>query len=122
MLLTQEKFNQGYPIQAYEAGKLKVAELWLDYSVSLAFGELAKPWPVTDIKELTLTALEPLLALQPELLLLGTGVKLIFPANNLMAEITARKIGVEIMDTAAACRTYNLLLGEQRRVIAALII
>lgn len=61
------------------------------------------------------------LALQPELVLLGTGNKLRFPHPKLYAALTNAGIGVEVMDTAALCRTYNILLAEGRGVVAALL-
>lgn len=120
MLLTQENYNDVFPVQAYEAGRLKVNNQWFSHSVSLRFGAEPQAWPVEQIHNLTLAQLEPLLTLRPELILLGSGDKLVFPAPTLLAQITAQGIGIEIMDTKAACRTYNLLLAESRRVIAAL--
>lgn len=67
-------------------------------------------------------------ALQPELILLGTGPVQVMPSPRLMASLMSRSpagepaIGIEVMDTAAACRTFNLLAAEGRRVLAALII
>ena len=60
------------------------------------------------------------LALQPEILLIGTGRRLVFPAHSLYAELFRKGIGLEVMDTTAACRTYNILLSEGREVVAAL--
>jgi uncharacterized protein len=58
----------------------------------------------------------------PELVVFGSGTRLRFAAPALLAELTARRIGVETMDTRAACRTYNILAGEGRRVVAALLL
>jgi len=63
-----------------------------------------------------------LVSLEPEVILLGTGRRLVFPEPQVLATVHAATIGIEIMDTAAACRTYNILAGESRHVAAALII
>ena len=65
---------------------------------------------------------ESLLAMQPELVIFGSGERLRFAAPALMASLFERRIGVETMDTAAACRTFNVLAGERRRVVAALLV
>jgi uncharacterized protein len=72
--------------------------------------------------ELTAADLEPVLALQPEVLLLGSGVRQVFPPHELLARLYAARVGFEVMDTGAACRTYNVLVGEGREVAAALLI
>ncbi|HSG64427.1 MAG TPA: MTH938/NDUFAF3 family protein, partial [Gammaproteobacteria bacterium] len=64
--------------------------------------------------------LEPAITMRPEVLLLGTGARLVLPIVNLMQLLGERGIGLEIMDTPAACRTYNVLAHEHRRVVAAL--
>jgi uncharacterized protein len=62
------------------------------------------------------------LALEPELVLLGTGARQIFPAPSFGAQFLRAGIGFEVMDTSAACRTFNVLVGEQRRVAAMLLV
>jgi uncharacterized protein len=61
------------------------------------------------------------LVLAPDLVVLGTGERLRFPPHGVRAQVTALGVGFEIMDTAAACRTYNVLVLEGRKVVAALI-
>jgi uncharacterized protein len=78
-------------------------------------------WQVAGFAELTLAHFERLRALQPEVVLLGTGDKLQFPAAELLAPLIQAQIGVEVMDRAAACRTFNLLAGDGRNVVAALL-
>jgi uncharacterized protein len=82
---------------------------------------LIRDWAPTSIEDLVSEHLEALLALQPELILLGTGPRLQFPESGILATIHQRQIGVEVMDTAAACRTYNILMTEGRFVVAGLI-
>ena len=66
------------------------------------------------------SALADALALEPEVLLLGTGSRQRWPAPQLVAALARRRIGLEVMDTLAAARTYNVLVGEERRVVAVL--
>lgn len=79
-------------------------------------------WTPADIEELAAEHVAALAEHTPEIVLLGTGPRLRFPAPALQLPLIQRGIGVEIMDNAAACRTYNLLLSENRRVLAALLI
>jgi uncharacterized protein len=79
-------------------------------------------WDVADIAHLDEQRIALLAALDAEVLLIGTGRRLLFPAPRLLLPLAQAGMGVEIMDTPAACRTYNILMGEGRRVAAALIV
>jgi uncharacterized protein len=81
-----------------------------------------RPWDVTDPKALTQAVFTDLARLPVEILLLGTGPSVSFPHPQLTQPVRDAAIGLEVMDTAAACRTYNILLSEDRRVAAALLI
>jgi uncharacterized protein len=83
--------------------------------------QLIHNWPPLAIDNLLPEHLDTLVELQPELVLLGTGPRLQFPNNDLLMTLYSHQIGVEIMDTAAACRTYNILMAEGRHVVAGLI-
>ncbi len=83
---------------------------------------LIPDWNLSALGDLTAAHLERVLGLQPEVVLLGTGKRLRFPRPELTLPFTAAGIGVEVMDNFAACRTYNILMAEGRRVAAALII
>lgn len=80
------------------------------------------PWPVTSLSELTEAHFEQILQARPELVIFGSGRQLRFPPPALLRPLMAARIGFETMDTAAACRTYNILVGEGRQVMAALLI
>jgi uncharacterized protein len=101
---------------------LRVRELRITRSVILSATEVVLDWPVTEPGVLTLESLAPALELNPEILVLGTGPRAHFPEGSLFAELAGRGIGMEVMDTAAACRTYNILVNEERPVVAALIL
>jgi hypothetical protein len=79
-------------------------------------------WPVTDFESLQATDFETLLDWDIELLLFGSGPRVRFPNPQWLAALYAKRIGVETMDTQAACRTYNFLAGEGRKVAAALLV
>jgi uncharacterized protein len=91
----------------------------LTSSFLLAPDRAIENWPVTAAGTLDAGHVEALLALQPELVILGTGEYQVFPAAAFMAGFLRKGIGVEVMDNAAAARTYNLLAGEGRHVVAA---
>ncbi|WP_329743149.1 Mth938-like domain-containing protein [Dyella sp. A6] len=79
-------------------------------------------WPVTDAGMLDASHVDALLALEPELVVLGTGSRQVFPAAAFMAGFLRKGVGIEVMDNAAAARTYDLLAGEGRHVVAAFIL
>ena len=91
-------------------------------SFLLAPDRAIEHWPVTAAAELDIGHVDALLELNPELVLLGTGERQVFPAAAFMAGFLRKGIGVEVMDNAAAARTYNLLAGESRRVVAGFIL
>jgi uncharacterized protein len=81
-----------------------------------------RPWAVRALAELDEDKVAELAALEVEVLLIGTGSRLNFPAPAVLVPLARARIGAEVMDTPAACRTYNILLGEGRRVAAALML
>ena len=83
---------------------------------------LVADWPVTSVQTLTSAHLSAVLEQHPEVVLLGTGAQLHFPTPEVMRPLIDAGIGFEVMDTGAACRTYNILMAEGRQVLAALII
>ena len=78
-------------------------------------------WEATRFEALIESHFAPLAALEPEIVLLGTGPRLRFPHPRLTQPLTGARIGLEVMDLNAACRTYNILVSENRRVAAALL-
>jgi uncharacterized protein len=94
----------------------------LDSSFLLAPDRVIEHWAVDAAEMLDANHVEALLALQPELVILGTGEKQLFPAAAFLAGFLRKGVGIEVMDNAAAARTYNLLAGEGRRVVAGFIL
>jgi uncharacterized protein len=94
----------------------------LTASFLLAPDTLIETWPVRDVVTLTPGDLEPLLALAPEVILLGCGDRQTFPPAATLAACLSRGIGLETMTNAAAARTFNVLAGEGRRVAAGFVL
>lgn len=94
----------------------------LTASFILAPDRLIEDWPVRDVLALRAEDLSPLLALQPELVVLGCGERQAFPPAETMAACLTRGVGLETMTNAAAARTFNVLAGEGRRVVAGFIL
>lgn len=94
----------------------------LTSSFLLAPDRVVEQWPIDRVATLDASHVEALLALQPELVILGTGTHQAFPAAAFMAGFLRKGVGIEVMDNAAAARTYNLLAGEGRHVVAGFIL
>jgi uncharacterized protein len=108
-------------IRAYAPGRINVSDALLTKSFIVAADTLVQDWPPQRFEELTSEHLKAALALEPEILIIGTGKEQHFLPGELMAALSKSGMGLEVMDTAAACRTYNVLLSEDRKVVAALL-
>jgi uncharacterized protein len=125
MKFQQETLGNGLIVQSYDQNSLVINGQ--RYTHSLIFGEQRPPieWAHTADQALTLTQAEWLLAQCPEkmeVLLLGTGNQQIFPSLEVRRFFVNKRCPIEYMDTQAAARTYNILMGEGRLVIAALLL
>ncbi len=85
-------------------------------------GAIHDHWPVTSIETLDAKQIDFLIGFAPEILLLGTGARQRFPVPAVLKNLMAARIGLEVMDTPAACRTYNILSAEGRNVVAAVLV
>ena len=119
MLLSKENSSVNL-IAAWKKGAILVGEEWLLGHVIISPETIIRDWGVDTPAALAVDHLESAVAMRPEIILVGTGAQLVLPEENLMQLLGERGIGVEIMDTPAACRTYNVLAHEYRRVVAAL--
>ena len=104
------------------AASITVGERELARSFVLAPDSLSEDWGVTDVLAMGEADLDPILRLAPEVVLLGSGARLRFPTQQMRAAFLSRGIGLEVMDNAAAARTFNVLAGEGRKVVAAFIL
>lgn len=93
----------------------------LHRSIIISPRRLIRDWPPQQFEELLQAHFEIFSELRPEILLLGTGTQLRWPEYGMTKFLLNRGIGVEVMDTPAACRTYNILMGDERNVAAALL-
>ena len=109
-------------ISAWEPDAVRVGEEWLRGHLIVSAQHILLDWTVTTPETLCAQDLQPAIDLAPEIILLGTGNRLTLPDAQLMTELAAQGVGLEIMDTPAACRTYNVLVHEHRDVVAALFI
>ncbi|HKT26721.1 Mth938-like domain-containing protein [Dyella sp.] len=101
---------------------ITVVDRELTASFLLSPQRAVEQWPVTQAQALTVDHVEAVLELKPEVVLLGTGTRQQFPPAAFMAGFLRKGIGIEVMDNAAAARTYDLLASEGRRVVAAFIL
>lgn len=109
-------------VRGYGPGQLRIGDRSYATSVIVTAETLIEPWRPTSVAEVTPADLEPLLGLAPEVVLLGTGARQQFPDFAILRLLQEQRIGVEVMDTSAACRTFNVLVAEGRPVAAALIV
>ena len=107
---------------AYGDGWVQVAGRRYTGSLVVAADRVLEGWTPGGIASLTQAEVAALLDWKPEILLLGSGAGFRFPDPAVLGPFHRARVGVEVMDTKAACRTYNILLGEGRRVVAALIV
>lgn len=122
MQLSHELPDYAYALRAADGRTAKVNDRVLASSFLLTPDTLIEAWPVADIAALTAEHLQPLLALNPALVVLGTGATQVFPPAAVMAACLTRGIGLEVMNNPAAARTFNILAGEGRKVAAAFIL
>jgi uncharacterized protein len=122
MKFDEDKIDEGYFISAYGPGEVVVSGRTLTESFVISAESLIEAWPPEHIDELHHDHLQHILQLDPELVLIGTGETLKFPPVRHYASLIEANIGVEIMDSGAACRTYNILIAEGRQVVAGIIV
>jgi uncharacterized protein len=106
----------------YGAGYVVVNHVRYEAHLIVLPESIIHDWDVPGFAGLTVQHFEHLVSLKPEIVLLGTGATLRFPPPALSRCLTAARIGLEVMDTSAACRTYNILTAEGRKVLAALLV
>ncbi len=122
MKLHSSDTQQYQTVTGYFAGGVEINAKPFDYSLLVLPEKAPQPWPVARFADLTVEHFEHLLSEAPDVVILGTGERQRFVHPRLSAPLTSRRIGVECMDTNAACRTYNILMGEGRKALLALIV
>ena len=107
-------------IRAYAPGSITINDKAYTQSLIVTPTQVSD-WPPASFAELLTTHFDMLAAMRPEVVILGTGTKLQFPPASLTRGLVDANIGLEVMDTGAACRTYNIHMSDGRRVAAALL-
>ena len=118
----QREATSEFAITGYTADAISVAGVAYGHSLRMGHASAATPWAVTTFAEITAATVADGERLGAEIVLIGTGKKLRFPPSEALKPLRDARIGFEVMDTAAACRTYNVLLGEGRQVAALLLL
>lgn len=130
MQISIESGSGQYQVTGYAAGRVTLGyreggrdrTLDLSQPVVLTGSTLLTTWRPADAAQLQADDFDAVMELEPEVVLLGTGERLRFPDGAVQRRFLEARIGFEVMDTAAACRTYNVLMMEGRRVAAVLLI
>lgn len=118
MQLTEHPLEHQFFLRHADATSVTVVDRRLQRSFAVSATHIVEDLPVHSVDELDRPAIAKILELDPEVVLLGTGARTIFPAPVVLAEFLKRGIGLETMDNAAAARTFNVLVGENRRAVA----
>jgi uncharacterized protein len=121
MKLHPDKFDAP-SVTGYGPGWIGLNNEKITHSVVIGSRGLRRDWACDSFQTLTAAHFEQLAGLDAELILFGSGQRLRFPQPAWLASLAQRGVGLETMDTAAACRTYNILAAEGRHVVAALLL
>jgi len=108
-------------IHSYGPGLIRINQETYVRSLIVTPTRIITDWPPASFEELATPHFQQIADLAPEVVILGTGTKLRFPLPAVTRALIEANVGVEVMDTGAACRTYNILAGDGRHVVAALL-
>ena len=122
MKLQSDPHSGANAITGYGNGYVEINQIPYNHAVILKSDGDISEWPVKSFEELEAGHFAQMVDFKPELVLIGTGGRQRFPKPELLKPLIAAKIGFEIMDSQAACRTYNILVGEGRQVLLALLV
>ncbi len=122
MKLHLANYDQQNTFSGYGDGYVMINKVRHEQNLIVLPDRIIEPWPVASVAQLNVAHFDCVLPHKPEIILLGTGTALRFPDYALMAKIIQSGIGFEVMDSQAACRTYNILVEEDRQVAAAIIL
>ena len=122
MKLQSDPHSGANTITGYGDGYVEINQTPYAHAVLLSSDGAISAWPVQSFDSLEASHFAQMVELKPELILIGTGSKQRFPKPELLKSLILAKIGYQILDSQAACRTYNILVGEGRQVLLALIV
>ncbi len=118
MQFTEHRYEQQFFLRHADAQSVTVIDRVLRRSLLMSATRIVEDFPVRQPDQFDATTVDSVLALNPEVVLLGTGARAVFPPPAVLAQFLQRGIGLETMDSAAAARTFNVLAGEGRNVVA----
>jgi uncharacterized protein len=121
MRFAESDDSDGQLVQAYGPEGIRVGARLYTRGLILSPRGIRDDWGPASPEQLRAGHLQPLIDLDPELIVLGTGRTQVFPEPAVYAAVLGLGIGFEVMDTGAACRTYNILMSEGRQVVAGLL-
>ncbi len=122
MPLAEDIIENSYRFTAYQQDSVSINEQEFTDSLVVSATTLHHPWPVSTLDDLSEETLAPIFELNPDVVLLGTGNQQRFPEAAIMGRFGKMGIGLEVMDNGALCRTFNILIAEQRSVVGAIIL
>lgn len=122
MIINQDSSDAQYQIKSYRTNQITVNDVSYDRSLIITADKLITDWQPQSLTDVRPEHWLPVIQLNPEIILFGTGQHFQMPHPSLLADLYQHKLKVESMDTGAACRTYMALVAEGRRVLAALLI
>ena len=120
MQISLDRGTGSFSIVAYGDGFITVNEQRVESSCIVMPEHLSTDWPPQHMTELESAHMGVIVDCAAEIIIIGTGERQFFPATEVLAPLVTHGVGFEIMDTRAACRTYNILMAEGRNVVAAL--
>ena len=118
MKFAEDHNSANYKISGYNHDSIGINGLAHTQSLVLSPMELLSDWAPSNYSDLKPEHLDAIYAMKPEIIILGTGLKQIFPPAEILRRLAKEQIGYEVMDTQAACRTFNILMAEDRTVVA----
>ena len=122
MKLQSDPHSGANTITGYGDGYIEINKIPYSHAVLLSSDGEILEWAVKSFEELSSSDFAQMASLKPELIIIGTGKRQRFPRPELLKTLIEAKLGFEVMDSQAACRTYNILVGEGRQVLLALIV
>ena len=122
MPLAEDIVTSRHRITAYSASSVTVNDSVYRQSLVMTASTVLCPWPVDSLHQLDAEVLGPILETKPAVVLLGTGEQQLFPEPKIYALFGQQGIGLEVMDNGALCRTFNILVAEDRDVTAAIVL
>jgi len=111
-----------YKITGYDSAGVEINGRMFKQSFILSPMQLISDWQPQDLSSLTIEDFADLYEMKPEVIILGTGEKQVFPDREILKFLVQNRIGYEIMNTQAACRTFNIIMAEDRNVVAGMFI